>query len=72
METLPTAAFNNQYEILQSLNELSEKINIREIKPILMYYMAHQEKDQANDFLVAYQQYHHALEYLLHSIQNIS
>lgn len=72
LKTLYIPSIDQQYEILQSLNELSEKINIREIKPILMYYMAHQEKDQANDFLVAYQQYHHALEYLLHSIQNIN
>lgn len=72
LKTLYVPSVDQQYEILQSLNELNEKINIREIQPFLMYLMAHQEKEQANDFLVAYQQYQHALEYLLNTIQTMS
>lgn len=71
LKTLYIPPTDQQYAILESLKELSEKINISEIKPILMYFMAHQEKDQANDFLVAYQQYQHALEYLLNTIQTM-
>ena len=71
LKTLYVPSVDQQYEILQSLNELNEKINIREIQPFLMYFMAHQEKEQANDFLVAYQQYQHALDYMLTTLQQI-
>ncbi len=71
LKTLYVPSVDQQYEILQSLNELNEKINIREIQPYLMYFMAHQEQEQANDFLVAYQQYQHALDYMMTMLQQI-
>lgn len=71
LKTLYVPPIDQQYEILQSLNELNEKINIQDIQPFLMYFMAYQEQEQANDFLIAYQQYQHALDYMLSILQQI-
>ena len=71
LKTLYVPSIDQQYEILQSLNEVNEKINIHEIQPFLIYFMAHQEIEKANDFLVAYQQYQHALDYMLTTLQQI-
>lgn len=61
-----------QQKILDALQTLNEKINIQEIKPFLMYYMVNEDMEKANDFLVAYQQYYHAMEYMLSALKDMS
>lgn len=61
-----------QQEILDSLQTLNEKINIHEIVPYLIHYMVNNDMEKANDFLIAYQQYYHAMDYMLSALKDIS
>jgi hypothetical protein len=71
IQNLVFPTYDIQVEIMETLKNINNEIDISEISPYLIYYITHDDADNTSELLMAYQEYKHALNILLTSIHNI-
>lgn len=71
IQNLVIPTYDQQLEIMETLKNLNNEVDISEIAPYIIYYISHDDTENTKDLLLAYQEYKHSLNILLTSIHNI-